>query len=719
MMAHRIKRALTLAVFALAMAMPAAAQSRIKSMPGYDQWAEISPKIAGSVRSGAIAPTWAADSASFDYTLEGVRWRFDVATLKAGRVEDTPGEPALAGPAAQPAAAAPGGLVLARGRGREADVVAPDGKSRAFSRDYNIWYAPGDGGAERQISFDGGGKQRIRHGVGSYVYLEEFSVSQPVWWSPDGARLAWMRYDEGKVDDYFLQLDQTRTLSTVLTQAYPHAGANNPVADLMVFDFATGQTRRMDVREGLPFSNNVIGHYIWNAQWTKDGAMILVRRADRLQKHYDIAACDPATGACQSVVRESRPASWAQGGAPRFLEDGNRFIWTSERNDFRNLYLYDLSGKLLTTLTRHRFDVVDVVKVDEAAGLLWYTARSGDTPMKIQLHRVTLDGRNDVRLTHPWVNHRVELAPDGKLFIDVEQAHDTPPITRLRDLDGKLLATVASSDLSQFDALGLEKAAQFTFIAADGQTRLHGMMQFPSNFDPSKKYPVLLNVYGGPGSNGLNETFATANPLAEYGFIILRLDARTNAGRGRKVLDQAYQQLGIVEIDDFAAGIRAATERSYVDASRIGVYGTSYGGSVAALLLMRYPDLVHAAAASSPVTDYRLYDTAYSERYLGLPDQSPAAYDRSAVMTYVEGLKGDLMVYYGTSDDNVHPKNSLQLIRALQAAGKSFEVQVGPDRGHTGMDQTRMMEFFIERLILDRDDASTSGIRPDSPEKRQ
>ena len=715
MMAHRIKRALTLAVFALAMAMPAAAQSRIKSMPGYDQWAEISPKIAGSVRSGAIAPTWAADSASFDYTLEGVRWRFDVATLEAGRVEDAPGEPALAGPAAQPAAAAPGGLVLARGRGREADVVAPDGKSRAFSRDYNIWYAPGEGGAERQISFDGGAKQRIRHGVGSYVYLEEFSVSQPVWWSPDGARLAWMRYDEGKVDDYFLQLDQTRTLSTVLTQAYPHAGANNPVADLMVFDFATGQTRRMDVREGLPFSNNVIGHYIWNAQWTKDGAAILVRRADRLQKHYDIAACDPATGACQSVVRESRPASWAQGGAPRFLEDGNRFIWTSERNDFRNLYLYDLSGKLLTTLTRNRFDAVDVVKVDEAAGLLWYTARSGDTPMKIQLHRVTLDGRNDVRLTHPWLNHRVELAPDGKHFIDVEQAHDTPPITRLRDLDGKLLATVASSDLSQFDALGLEKAAQFTFIAADGQTRLHGMMQFPSNFDPSKKYPVLLNVYGGPGSNGLNETFATANPLAEYGFIILRLDARTNAGRGRKVLDQAYQQLGIVEIDDFAAGIRAATERSYVDATRIGVYGTSYGGSVAALMLMRYPDLVHAAAASSPVTDYRLYDTAYSERYLGLPEQSPAAYDRSAVMTYVDGLKGDLMVYFGTSDDNVHPKNSLQLIRALQAAGKSFEVQVGPDRGHTGMDQTRMMEFFIERLILDRGDASTSGIRPDSP----
>ncbi len=701
-MANRITRALMLALAAFALAMPATAQSRIKTMPGYDRWAEVAPKIASSVKSGAITPAWAADSQSFDYTLDGVHWRFDVATLKAARVVDEPGEPAPAGPAAQPATAAPGGLVLARGRGREADVTAPDGKSRALSRGQNIWYAPGDGGAERQITFDGGVKERIRHGVGSYLYLEEFSVSQPVWWSPDGAKLAWMRYDETRVEDYFLQLDQTRTQSTVLTQAYPHAGAHNPVADLMVFDFVTGETRRMDVREGLPFSNNVIGHYVWNAQWTKDGAEILMRRADRLQKHIDLAACDPATAKCRSVVRESRPATWAQGVAPRFLEDGKRFIWTSERNDFRNLYLYDLSGKQLATLTRHGFDVVDIVKVDEVAELVWYTARSGDAPAKIQLHRVKLNGRDDKRLTDPKLTHRVELSPDGKHFVDVEQAHNRPAVTRLRDLDGKTLAQVAASDLSRFDQLGLRRAERFTFTAADGQTQLHGMMQFPSNFDPAKKYPVLLAVYGGPGSAGLNETFATASPLAEYGFIILRLDARTNAGRGRKVLDQAHQQLGVVEVDDFAAGLKAATERPYVDASRVGVYGTSYGGSVAALMVMRYPELVQAAVANSPVTDYRLYDTAYSERFHGLPDQSPAAYDRSAVTTYVDGLQGDLMIYYGTSDDNVHPKNSLQLIRALQAAGKSFEVQVGPDRGHTAMDQTRMMEFFIARLILDR-----------------
>lgn len=710
---------LTIAALALAVAMPAAGQSRIKSMPGYEQWAAVAPRISGSVESGAVTPQWAANSQSFEYTHDGARWRFDLATLKPARLLDEAGEPLPAGPAAQPSAAAAGGLVLARGRGREADVTAPDGKSRAFSRGQNMWFAPGDGGAERQLTFDGGAAERIRYGVGSYVYLEEFSVSQPVWFSPDGSKLAWMRYDETQVEDYFLQLDQTRTLSTMLTQAYPHPGRHNPVADLEVYDFASGAVRRMDVRDGQPFSNNVVGHYVWNAQWTKDGSEILVRRADRLQKHLDLAACAPATGKCRTVVRESRPGTWAQMGAPRFLEDGKRFIWISERNDFRNLYLYDLSGKLITPLTRHNRDIIDVVKVDEKAGWVWYTARTGDNPMKTQLHRVRLNGRDDERLTDPAFNHRVELSPDGRYFVDVEQTHDKAPVTRLRSADGKLVTTIASSDLTAFDAIGLRKAELFTFTSADGQTQLHGLMQFPSNFDPAKKYPLLLSVYGGPSSAGLAETFATANPLAEYGFIILRLDARTNAGKGRKVLDQAYQQLGIVEIDDFAAGLRAAAERPYVDASRVGVYGTSYGGQVAAQLIMRYPDLVQAAVANSPVTDYRLYDTAYSERYLGLPDQSPAAYDRSAVLTYVDQLKGDLLIYYGTSDDNVHPKNALQLIKALQAAGKSFEVQVGPDRGHTSVDQTRMMEFFIERLVMDRGNKPDPAADPESTNRLQ
>jgi len=676
-------------------------QSRIVSMPGYERWAEMSPRLTGAIRPGALSVTWAADSSSFDYASEGQTWRFEVGTRTRSQLPQTGQTPAPASGSAAAPATPSGALVLARGRGREADVISPDGRTRAISRDRNIWLIGADGSSPVQLTRDGSEASRVRHGVGSYVYLEEFNVSQPVWWSPDGRRLAWMRYDETGVDDYFLQLDQTRMLSSMLVQAYPHAGARNPVADLMVYDMAGGGIKRMDVREGAAFADDVVGHYVWAAQWTQDGSSILVRRADRLQKHFDLAACSPTTGRCRSVVRESRPESWASEVTPYFLKDGQRFIWTSERNDYRNFYLYDLGGRLLTTLTQHAFEVVDIVRVDEAAGWLWYTARSGDNHMKVQLHRVRLDGTGDQRLTDPTLTHRIELSPDGQYFVDIAQAHNQPPVTYLRDVNGGMVAELATSDRRVFDEMGLRPAELFTFLSADGRTELHGMLQFPSDFDPEQIYPMLVSVYGGPDSSGLSETFAMPSALAEYGFLILRVDARTNTGRGRRVLDTVYQQLGVAEIDDIAAGIRAAGMRSYVDRNRVGVYGTSYGGSAAALLLMRHPDAVKAAAASSPVADFRLYDTAYSERYLGLPQADPEAYDRSALLSYVDELTGSLMIYYGTSDDNVHPKNALQLIKALQKAQKSFEVQVGPDRGHTSIDQTRMMEFFIERLLLD------------------
>jgi dipeptidyl-peptidase-4 len=696
----RVGRALAIAGAIGFLVSPALGQSRIASMPGYDNWAAMAPQIPRSVKLGAINADWAEDSQSFEYSADGKRLRFDLSAMTIAEIPPKPPSETApaAGPASPPSSTGP---VLARGRGKEADVLSPDGQMRAFSRDYNVWIVPAAGGAEKQISADGSAAGRIRNGVGSYVYLEEFSVSSPVWWSPDGRKLAWMRYDETQVEDYFLPLDQTRTLSRVLTQAYPHPGAHNPVADLMVHDLDTGATARMDVREGRPFTDDVVGHYIWAAQWTKDSSEILVRRADRLQKVYDLAACSPATGACRTIVRESRPDAWASGAAPRFLDDGKRFIWISERNDFRNLYLYDLSGKQLARLTGHKFDIAEIAKIDEKAGFVWYTARSGDNHMKIQLHRVKLNGSGDRRLTDPAFTHRIDISPDGKYFVDVAQTHDQPPVSRLLDANGRIVAEIARSDMTEFERLGLKRAELFTFTSADGKTPLHALLQFPSNFDPSKKYPVLVSVYGGPGSNGASESFSAASPLAEYGFLILRMDARTAGGKGRKVLDTVYKQLGVAEMDDFAAGIRALRSRPYIDASRVGIYGTSYGGTVAATVLLRHPDVVQAAVSNSPVTDYRLYDTAYSERYLGLPGPDKDAYDRAAVLTYAGQLQGDLLIYYGTSDDNVHPKNALQFIKALQTAGKSFDVQVGPDRGHTGVDQTRMMEFFIERLVME------------------
>src|SRR5262249_3771694 len=265
------------------------------------------------------------------------------------------------------------------------------------------------------------------------------------------------------------------------------------------------------------------------------------------------------------------------------------------------------------------------------------------------------------------------------------------------------------SDLVKFEMLGLMKTELFTYRAADGKTTLRGLIQFPSGFDPSKKYPALVSVYGGPASasSTARETFVTPSPLTEYGFLVLNLDSRAAPGLGKRTLDSIYLKLGQVEIDDMAEGVKALWNRPYFDKTRVGIYGTSYGGYSSVMEILRHPDVFAAAAASSPPTDWRNYDTIYTERYMWIPEENKAGYDTGSAMPYAKDLRGRLLLYYGTADNNVHPSNSMQLIKALQDAGKSFEVQVGPDRGHSGVNQDRMMEFFIENLIQ----PAASGVR--------
>jgi len=245
----------------------------------------------------------------------------------------------------------------------------------------------------------------------------------------------------------------------------------------------------------------------------------------------EFCAADPATGKCRVIVREEWPASWTDNApAMRWLQDGRRFLWTSARTGWNNLYLYDLSGRLLATLTRHPFEVASIVRVDEPGGRLFYTARSGDNPMKLQLHRVALDGMGDRRLTDPAHHHSVDVAPDGEHFIDVAETHDTPPITRLRDAEGRWVCELATSDLTQFKKLGLKPVELLTFKAADGRTDLYGMLHFPSRFRPYKKYPLLVSVYAGPETVGARETFTLPNLLTEYGFLLATFDSRSASG---------------------------------------------------------------------------------------------------------------------------------------------------------------------------------------------
>jgi len=678
------------------------AQDRLKTMPGYEQYRRINAELTNRTDSGAITPTWKENGSSFEFSEGSKRFRYDIASRSKTEITKSSTNTTRGETNRVSARRAGRSTDSAPSRGRQyTSAKSPDGQHTAVYRDRNVWLTTTNHTNGFAVNTEGNAKSRIKFGSANWVYGEELYQSRAMWWSSNSQKLAFYRFDESKVPDFPLQLSQTKVFSTLDLEPYNKAGSNNPVVDLFIYDLASGKTVPVDVRDGKPFDNSSVGHYIYRIAWTRDSKELLFHRTDRKQKIMELCAADAETGKCRVVIHEEWPASWAENLPTfRFLDDGKRFIWSSERSGWRNFYLYDVSGEILATLTKHSFEVTEVTHVDENAKRLFYTANDGDNRLKTQLHSVDLDGTSEQRLTDPAFHHTIHMAPDGKHFIDVAETHAQAPTSYLRASDGSLVEKLATTDTGWLRKLGLKPIELLYFKAADGQTELLGMLHFPSTFRPYKKYPLLVTVYGGPETSGAQETFRPPSVLTEFGFLVASFDSRSANGRGKRALDAFYQNFGRIEIDDQAAGVKSLFDRRYVQRKHVGIFGTSYGGTASAMALLRYPEVFQAAAAASGVMDFRNYDTIYTERYLGLPQESPQVYDAAAVISRAKDLQGRLLIYYGTADDNVHPNNSMQLIRALQRAGKSFDVQVGPDLGHTAVNRDRMMEFFIENLVV-------------------
>ncbi|HBK72223.1 MAG TPA: peptidase, partial [Flavobacteriaceae bacterium] len=573
------------------------AQDKLKKMPGYERYIEIAPKIRGSVKGGSLSVTWNKTGNSFEYNNDGKRVKYDV---KSGKTTEI-------GAAVQPDWSH---YYNRPQRGRQyASADSPDGKLKAFTKDRNMYISDNTGNNTITITNEGNTENQIKYGIATWVYGEELDQITAMWWSPDSKKIAFYKFNEKGSKKYYVLYDQTKIQNSVEIEAYPKVGAKNLPVDLLVYDLETQQTITLDTRNGKPYHDGDLGTYLYDIAWSPDGKELLFHSTNRKQNIMEFKAADPNTGKTRVIVREEwLPSFTVNSPEIHILKDGKRFIWASERSGYKNYYLYDFSGELIKPLTQHSFEVSEIVKVDDKQGKLFYMARSGDNHMKMQLHCVKLNGTKDLRLTDPNYHHSVSISSDSKYIVDVAQTHDIPPFTNLLNAKGKVLKKLANSDTSEFEKLGLKKVEVFTFTSADKKTKLHGMLHFPSNFDPNKKYPVLLSIYGGPSTHGFRETFKTPDALTEFGFLVVNLDGRNVGGRGKRLLDQLYGNLGIVEMDDFAEGIKSLYDRPYFDKDKVGVFGTSYGGTTAATSLLRFPEVYHAAVANSAVTDWRNYD---------------------------------------------------------------------------------------------------------------
>ncbi len=661
-------------------------QDRFESLPGHDRFKLISDALPELSATGRVTDVeWQEGALLFN--RGGERFRFDLVTreLEAAPVPDG---------AERPREGARGRD--GPGRGRQAErAESPDGAWSAVCRDWNVVLEATGGG--RTIPVTTEGDRKHRYGTASWVYGEELDQQSAMWWSPDSRLLAYYEFDESLVKDFYLTTGLTTWRTELAIEGYPKAGEPNPVAKLRIYDLK--HRRSVPVEIG----SDRDGHYIYDVRFSPDGRWLLFNRTNRLQSVLELVAADPKTGASRVVVTETQ-RSW-QDNSPtmRFLTDGERFIWATEKTGLRQYELRHVDGRLLAALSRGPNPVSEIVKVDETAGVaaIFYMAGGGDLPIDSHLYRAGLDGTGPARLTQEPGGHRVWMSPDCQWFVTTCESVTEPPVTALYSVAEGRVATLAEPQTSRFDELSLQPPELFSFIADDGVTPIYGALHKPSRFDPARRYPLVIDVYGGPSSQRVRQRHRPANPYCEFGFLIPVIDSRGTGGRGKSFEESVYMQCGTIDLKDQADGVRFLAARPSVDAARVGIFGHSYGGYMSALAILKHPDVFQVAVASSPVTDWRQYDTIYTERYMRTPQENPAGYDAGSCLTYAGQLRGKLLLMHGMVDDNVHPNNSWQLVDALHKAGRPFSMMFFPNSDHRlgGPTNALRWEFLYDHLI--------------------
>jgi dipeptidyl-peptidase-4 len=610
-----------------------------------------------------------------------------------------------------PASAASGSKISDPGETTLDDArISPDGLWVSFIRDHDIWVVsttggspaaagrPATAGRPRQVTR--GGNETVRNGELDWVYPEELDLQTAYWWSPDSSKIAFLQLNESPVGKYPL-VDELAYGGELNEERYPVAGSPNPVARVGIAAIAGGDVRWMDTGA----DKTVL---IARVNWLPDSRRVAIQRMPRLQNRLDLLFADAGSGRTQTILTETDKTWINVNDGLQFLADGQRFLWASERSGFRHLYLYDLSGKQLAQITRGDWEVESVQRIDEAGGQIYFTSTQ-NSPVERQLYRVALSGGEPVQITRERGTHGINLAPDGKHFVDAFSTAMTPPRQDLYNAEGSRVAVLAENKVAELDSYGLTRVEFLTVPGTEGNM-LHAALIKPRDFDPSRKYPVLVYLYGGPGVQLVRDQWQGANFLwnqmmAQKGFVIFTVDNRGSTGRGHAFESAIFRRFGEAELADQLAGVNWLKRQSYVDGDRIGVWGWSYGGYMTCLAMLKAGDTFKAGFAGAPVTDWRYYDTIYTERYMGLPSDNPNGYRDSSPVNYAAGLRGKLLVAHASGDDNVHFGNTLGLADKLVDAQKYAEFMIYAGRGHGISDAAarihvfnRVTQFFVENL---------------------
>ncbi len=580
-------------------------------------------------------------------------------------------------------------------------TLSPDGKYVAFTRDNDLYAVELATGKE--IRYTNDATDVIYNGYASWVYFEEIlgraTNYKAFWWSPDSKKLAFMRFDDTKVPMFPIYGSAGQHGYTEKTR-YPKAGDPNPEVRVGFVPSTGGPVvwaafnEKTDQYFGMPY-------------WSFDSRSMMVQWMDRGQQNLKFYAVDPLNGTKKEIYDEKQ-ASWIDldfKGRIEYLKDNKHYILKSDQTGWAHFYLYTLSGKLLNPITSGNWQVTNLLKVDEQQKVIYFTARK-EASTRTDLYRVNYNGKNLKRLTFGEYNHDVELSPSGKHFITTYSNVATPPKRALVDQQGKLLKAIADSKAADFKEYAFGKTEMITIPSGDGY-QLPAVITYPTDFDQTKKYPVIFSIYGGPNAGSVVNTWkGTSNQWwANEGIIQIAVDHRGSGHFGKTGVALMHRNLGKWEMKDYMTAGKWLKAQPWVDPAKLLITGHSYGGYITCMALTYGADVFDFGIAGAPVTSWELYDTHYTERFMDTPQDNPEGYKKASVLTYTDQYKGLLRIMHGDMDDNVHLQNTIQLVDHLQNANKQFELMIYPGGRHgwggtkSAHDRAERIRFYYQHLL--------------------